>query len=60
MSHHRMWTGRMSLGSLAIAACAFASLAQGHEHHTNMIADGQGVSEDPIVSHSLQLNRRRY
>lgn len=44
----------MPFASLAIVACIFGTLVGGHEHHMNLIADGAGVSDDPIVSEGFR------
>ncbi|KAF2404491.1 integral membrane protein-like protein [Trichodelitschia bisporula] len=50
MSRHQPWQGRIALGGIWIAACAFAGLARSHDHHMDKIEEGQGVSADPIDS----------
>lgn len=42
MSHHRP---RLRL---LLAAALLLAPVHGHEHHTDMIADGEGISPDPI------------
>lgn len=47
MSHHRPRL-RLLAGTLWIASSFLLQTVHGHEHHTDMIAEGEGVSPDPI------------
>jgi hypothetical protein len=49
MSHHMQWRGRIPLRSVAVVSCLLASLTKAHEHHMDNIAEGEGISAEPIV-----------
>lgn len=49
MLHHMQWRGRTPLAQLGIVSCLLAGLAKAHEHHNDMIKEGDFISDDPIV-----------
>jgi len=50
MSHHRPRLRPLLAGSLWVAFSLLLRTVHGHEHHNDMIPEGDGVSADPIDS----------
>jgi hypothetical protein len=50
MSHHQPRARLLLAGTLWIASGFIVKTVAAHEHHTDMIAEGEGVSPDPIDS----------
>jgi len=50
MSHHRPRLRPLLAGSLWVALSLLLRTVRGHEHHNDMIPEGEGASADPIDS----------
>lgn len=55
MSHHMQWTGRIPVASLGLVSCLFLGLTKAHEHHNDMIKEGDFISDEPIVRLAILL-----
>jgi hypothetical protein len=52
-------TGRTAQISACMAICILVLTVKGHDHHSGNIPDGEGASNDPIVSKTRNLAYRK-